>query len=67
MSRDRPDNGPTFSKATIKMSRPLPPSPVRQDREREDAAREAATYRRMHELLRTDPAAALDEWEKTKQ
>jgi hypothetical protein len=66
MSKRHPNNGPTFSDSTIKKPRPVTPSPGRIAADMDEKAREAATYRRMHKLLATDPAAAVAEWEKKK-
>jgi hypothetical protein len=53
----RPDNGPTFSKATYEADRPYrAPDPMRRQAELEQAARDCADAK----LFRTDLAAWLD-------
>lgn len=52
MSKDHPNNGPTFSKAPSKKRQPMyPPSPARRQAELEERKRDAADSK----LLATDP------------
>jgi hypothetical protein len=66
MTKKHPNSGPTFTRSTIKKAHPVKPSPGRISAEMDEKRREAATYKRMHKLLATDPAAAVDEWERKK-
>jgi hypothetical protein len=56
-----PNNGPTFSKPTIKQ-KPCAPSPDRQKAQAEEDARDAAWLRRFRTLRGTDPAAWFAEY-----
>jgi hypothetical protein len=56
VSKEHPDNGPTFSKAPYKrMQRPSPPSPARVQAQLEETMRDAADRK----LLATDFMAWL--------
>jgi hypothetical protein len=61
MSR-HPNNGPTFSKSTIKQKPFAPPSPDRQKVQSSEDARTAAWARRFRTLRRTDPVTWLAEF-----
>jgi hypothetical protein len=60
MSR-HPNNGPTFSKSTIKQKPFATPSSDRRKAQQDDIARHAASQRRSRKLFNTDLAAWLDE------
>jgi hypothetical protein len=57
-----PNNGPTFSKPTIKQKPFAPPSPDRQKAKVDEDARDAAWLQRFRTLRRTDLAAWLAEF-----
>jgi len=57
-----PNNGPTFSKPTIKKQRPSTPSPDRQKAQLDEDARAAAKQRRFLTLLHNNPAAWFAEY-----
>jgi hypothetical protein len=56
-----PNNGPTFSKPTIKMPRRDPLSPDKQKAAAEQAARDAAKERTFRKRLMEDPKALFEE------
>ena len=56
-----PNNGPSFSKPTIKQKPFAPPSPERQKAKAEEDAQDAETHRRFWALLRKDHSAWLAE------
>jgi hypothetical protein len=57
-----PNNGPTFSKPTIKQKTFVPPSPDREKAKADEDARDAAWLRRFRTLRRTDPTAWFAEY-----
>lgn len=56
-----PNNGPTFSKPTVKLRRQAPPSSARVQAQEEQMARDAARSRQLHKLAHTDMPAFLRE------
>jgi hypothetical protein len=62
-----PNNGPTFSKATIKRKPFTPPSPDRQKAKADEDATVAAKQRRFRTLFRNSPAAWVAEYFGTKE
>jgi hypothetical protein len=62
MSKSRPNNGPTFSSATIKKQRPTPPTSERNHAEMEQKDRDCAREREFHK----DPAAWMRKHYKAK-
>jgi hypothetical protein len=59
-----PNNGPTFSKPTIKQKPTAPPSPDRQKAQADEDARDAAKLRRFWTLRRTDRTAFAEFFKK---
>jgi hypothetical protein len=57
-----PNNGPTFSKPTIKQKPSAPPSPDRQKAQADEDARVGTKQRRFQALLRSDPSAWFAEY-----
>jgi hypothetical protein len=56
VSSKHPNNGPTFSKPTIRKARPALPSPDKQEAARKQSERDAAFLRRLHK----DPSVILE-------
>jgi hypothetical protein len=57
-----PNNGPTFSKPTIKKIRSAARSPARNQAAQEQAASDAAKQRRFRQLFREDRDAWFNEY-----
>jgi hypothetical protein len=57
-----PNNGPSFSKPTIKRKLFAPSSPDRQNAQEDEDARDAAKQRRFRTLFRNNPAAWFAEY-----
>jgi hypothetical protein len=61
MSKRHPQNGPSLSDATIKKSRPNPPSPDRQQAALQQAMRDADKEKRFRQGLKEDPVGLIEE------
>ena len=59
MTKKHPNNGPTFTRAAVEKSRPMPPSPAKLQRAEDDAARDAARARALDHELKTDSSAFI--------
>ena len=57
-----PNNGPTFSKPTIRKPRPTVPSPARVQAELDQIASDTAKQRRFRQLFREDRNAWFNEY-----
>jgi hypothetical protein len=59
MTKKWSPHGPTFKRSTVKMPRPVPPSPIRERVALEQAARDAEKSRALDHELKTDRTAFL--------
>jgi hypothetical protein len=61
MGRQHPQNGPTFSKATIKAPRSTTLSLSRRQAELQQAMRDAAKEKHSRQRMKEDPAGFIEE------